>query len=342
MPRKTLMDIKQQGWFIRLWLIVGLLAACQPMTDKADIPLPTATLLATDVPIVSTSTTLITATSQPTKSPTEAVPTTVTADKSSSCENFEFTSAKLKETLTIEVALPDGYEDSSTEEYSSIYLLDANYFFDEQPGTLDFFLERGGGMTNMLRTLIESGDIPPSILIGIGYTEDQRMELAMNKPIQFYSFLKDELIPEVESRCKVSSSADDRVLVGYSASARLSTYALLRDILTERQTFMRVISISGLYDNKVMALEEDVFQQFGADAFAGRHFYLAVGDQDSTIYLSRGSQPLVLLDAHRAFTAMLESRGYKGKIKFEELPDKGHYNIPEFIFPVAINWVFLD
>jgi len=57
-----------------------------------------------------------------------------------SYQNFSFSSKKLQDSVSIEIALPEEYDEFPNREYTSIYLLDANYFFDEAPGTLDEYL----------------------------------------------------------------------------------------------------------------------------------------------------------------------------------------------------------
>ena len=84
----------------------------------------------------------------------------VTAMPTSPCSNFSISSQKVNGRINIEIALPQGYEDSSDKEYNSIYLLDANYFFDDAPGTLDYLLKRGKGMTNIVQGLTDEGKIP--------------------------------------------------------------------------------------------------------------------------------------------------------------------------------------
>ncbi len=250
--------------------------------------------------------------------------------------NFPLSSQKLQDSVYIEIALPEEYDEFLNKEYTSIYLLDANYFFDEAPGTLDEYLVRGEGMTKIVQSLTEKGKIPPSILIGIDYTEEQRMKFTIEDVVNFYAFFTDELIPEIESKFRVGKSGKDRVLFGYSGSAHFSTYALLHDVYTGAETFTKFISISGVYDSSLETykLEEKIFRELETNAFAGRSLFIAIGEDDPKVEL---------LNAHRAFTEKLTSRGYTDfKLTSTEFSEKGHYDIPEFAFSEGLIWLFSE
>ena len=250
--------------------------------------------------------------------------------------NFPFYSQKLQDTISVEIALPDGYDESPNKAYTSIYLLDANYFFDDEPGILDGYLIRGEGMTKIVRSLAANGKIPSSILIGIGYTEDQRSKFTLEDVTGFYKFFVDELIPEIESKYRVSKSGKDRVLFGYSGSAHFSTYAFLNDVYTGVETFNKVISVSGVYFDslEVYNLEEKVFRKIGNGSFSRKSLFIAVGAEDPKVEL---------LNAHRAFSKKLSDRGYAGFNLFcKELPGKGHYDIPEFAFSEGLTCLFAE
>ncbi len=274
---------------------------------------------------------------EPMLSPTNtSMPPTETPEPTPNlCMDFSISSQKLEDDLSIQIALPEEYQDFPDREYNSIYLLDASYFFTET-GTLDYLMEdRGEGMAKIVQDLTQNGQIPPSVLIGIGYTEAQRGRFTMGRQVpNFYEFFTDELIPEIESKCRVSKSAKDRVLFGYSGSAQFSTYALMYDAYTGSETFNKFISISGVYDRyqPVYALEEEIFQELDKDVFAGKSLFIAVGANDPKTKL---------LNDHRAFTEKLMGRGYTDfRLYSTEFPGRGHYDIPEFAFAEGMIWMF--
>jgi predicted alpha/beta superfamily hydrolase len=236
--------------------------------------------------------------------------------------------------LTIQIAFPKGYDDSTTE-YQSIYLLDGNYFFNETCG-LEYLIEPEEGMAKIVQRLIDQEKIPPSILIGIGYTETQRTSYTGINSLNFHHFFTEELIPEIESRYKVSKSADDRILFGYSGSAHFSTYALLYETYNANKTFDKFISISGAYDllTPIIDLEEDLYNDFGNDRFTNQSLFIGIGQNDPKTSL---------VNAHTEFTEKFLGRNHINlrltNIVFE---GKGHYDIPEFAFQEAMIWLFAE
>lgn len=270
-----------------------------------------------------------TATPRPTIAPTATLPPPA-------CENFNISSEKVRGNIEIEIALPEGYGSSGNSAYTSIYLLDANYFFDEFEGSLDYLLERGEGMINIVQSLSGEGKIPPSLLIGIGYSETNRSNYTQIDIENFYAFFAEELIPEIEARCDVGQTGSDRVLFGYSSSAHFSTYVLLYDVYTNTETFSKFISISGVYDKtqKVSKFEEQLFEELGATSFDDRSLFMAIGADDPKSELA---------DAHSAFAGLLTSRGYRDfNLYITEFPELGHYDIPEFAFSEGLIWVFSE
>jgi enterochelin esterase-like enzyme len=254
--------------------------------------------------------------------------------KTSLAQEFPLYSQILQETLTIKIALPEGYDPASDQRYTSIYILDANYFFDDAPGLLDEYLVRGDGMTKIVRSLEIEGKIPQAILVGIGYTEEQRDRFTRDNAGKFYVFFKDELIPLIESSYLVSKSGQDRVLFGYSSSGHFSTYALFADVSNSQMTFSKFISIAAVYypELAVYALEEKLYEEKCSCSFSGRSLYVAIGSDDSKTRL---------LNEHRNFTNKLVSRGYaEFNLIHEEFTGKGHYDIPEVAFKEGLIRLF--
>ncbi len=317
------------------FILFLLLAACTqtienpPPAEPTQIPTPTEAPF-TRTPEPTATEVPATETPQPTETPTP------TATLAPSCRNFSIYSQIVQDNISIEIALPDAYAAFPDKEYTSIYLLDADYFFDDAAGTLDYLLERGEGMTKIVQTLTEQEKIPPSVLIGIRYSEIQRTQLTMYEAENFYAFFTDELIPEIEAKCNVSKSGKDRVLFGYSSSAHFSTYALMYDVYTGVETFNKFISISGVYGSTLepYKLEEKIFQELGADAFSGRSLFIAVGASDANTEL---------LKNHKVFAEKLTGRGYaEFHLSSRVFPGRGHYDVPEYAFSKGLIWVFSE
>lgn len=249
------------------------------------------------------------------------------------CEEFHLFSPVGGGLLTIKIALPDNY--AAAENLQSIYLSDANYFFTKS-GSLDNLLDNEEGMTDITSRLIENQQIPSAVLIGIGYTEDQRMALTLNGAESYYTFIKDKLIPEIESRCKVSTSPDDRIFFGYSASGHFSTFTLMNDVYNEVHTFNKYISLAGVYDPsfgftdiKALNMLQDITNEKGLSAFSGRYFYCGVGTEDD------------LLFGNRNITDILIDRDYQNfNFNYKEYTGFGHYDIPEIGYEDGMKWLF--
>jgi enterochelin esterase-like enzyme len=257
----------------------------------------------------------------------------VTKTSNSQCEQFQIYSGFLELDLTIKISLPKNYFATTEQNINSIYLLDAAYFFDESEGTLDYILERGAGMANNVHSLIEDEKIPPSVLIGMSYSEEIRMTLTVEKVDAFYKFLAEELIPQIEEKCQVIKTASSRTLFGYSASAHLSTYILMNDVAQQQNTFNNFISIAGVYRSDLPAdqLTKELLAQDGAIDFGGRKVFMAIGEKDG---------PHMFRD-YRDFVAILDSAEIEN-LEFisKEYAGLGHYNIPEFGFFMGLTWVF--
>ena len=246
-------------------------------------------------------------------------------------EEFTFTSHILQSSLNIKIAVPN-----LAIPLTSIYLLDANYFFDDSPGYLDDLLVRGPGMLSIVQVLTTEKKIPPSILIGIGYTEEQRDPYTRDHADLFYMFIKDELIPYIEDHYPVSKHGKDRVLFGYSSSGHFSMYALMDDVLNYQTTFGKFISIAGVYYPWLLAyqIEEKINEENQAFSFAGKKLYMAIGSNDEKERLRKHYHP---------FVKKLKERNYQNFHWINEIYDGySHYDIPEIAFQNGLIWLFSE
>ena len=156
----------------------------------------------------------------------------------------------------------------------------------------------------------------------------------MAESLNFHHFFTEELIPEIESRFKVSKSADDRILFGYSGSAHFSTYALFYETYHSNKTFDKFISISGVYDSITPAydLEELLYDDFGRDVFTNQSFFIGIGQNDPKT---------TLVTAHTEFTEIFVGRNYTNlRLSNLVFEGKGHYDVFEFAFEEAMIWLF--
>jgi predicted alpha/beta superfamily hydrolase len=137
-------------------------------------------------------------------------------------ETFKMRSTHVNDDFLISVYLPIGFKE--TKIYPVIYLTDADLFFH---------------MTmNILQLLINGKEIPEAILVGIGYTKGRDVFEIRNRDLtpspynlpdvaggskQFIDFIKNELIPAIDSMYQTSV----KIYVGDSLGGLLGSELLL-------------------------------------------------------------------------------------------------------------------
>ena len=143
-------------------------------------------------------------------------------------EYFQYESQHVGRSFHIYVRLPEGYEENSTEQYPVVYLLDGDSLFPILAAN-HLFLNYDDGL-------------PEAIIVGIAYgsfdpeTNKRGFDFSAPAPDagpdqggapQFHTFLKSELLPEVESRFRADSSR--RVLFGQSRGGYMVLYSAFTD-----------------------------------------------------------------------------------------------------------------
>ena len=158
-------------------------------------------------------------------------------------EQLTIHSAVLGEERTVLVRLPEGYEHSA-ERYPVLYVLDAEYFFQQATSAVQFLSELG----------YEGGQhpIPEMIVVGVVNVDRERDYTPTHAPVQsngrlsfptsggaaaFRQFLEAELIPLVESRYR---TLPHRVLSGWSLGGLFTVHTYLE----KPDLFSRYLAIS--------------------------------------------------------------------------------------------------
>ena len=227
----------------------------------------------------------------------------------------------------ISIALPYAYFDSPNkswpndnplEKWPVVYLTDANWYF--------------GMVTEMVRVTAWCGSTTDAIIVGIGYPQDkdaaevmrdsgalrrgdflpvrdEKIEEVASKELgrkvetggagKFLEFIKQELIPTIESEFKADPKR--RILAGHSYGGLFSAFALLKE--------------PGLFESYIVASpsleygDNCIFKQ--EEEYARSHkklpakVYLNVGGLEES-----ADDPMVSNTVR--FGAILESRKYKG------------------------------
>ncbi|MTI29802.1 alpha/beta hydrolase [Xanthovirga aplysinae] len=161
-------------------------------------------------------------------------------------ETFTQYSESVKDTFYIDVQLPKEYYKNPNKNYTTVYLLDGNFFFP---------------ITAPLQHQYEStGLLKPIILVSIGYKSFKTMDSlrvrdylypksipsdeieAIGGGQKFKNFITNELIPQIDSEFRTKK--DDRVLAGHSFGGYFVLYALWNQLDTEKSDFKSFISAS--------------------------------------------------------------------------------------------------
>lgn len=210
----------------------------------------------------------------------------------------------LGEKFLIKIFLPKNYFKSDTTKYPVVYLTDGDTFF---------------GAATELSYFVHFGN-PSIIIVGICYGSWETGFQKRGSDFRPYpdkegnigaknylSFLRDELIPKVESEYRIDSL--NRTLFGWSAGGRLALYGLFQ----QPDLFKNYFAFGAPLTNNerwAFAMEEKYYQ---AHKDLPGHLYLGIGEFDSGY------------PGNVEFYKILQSRNYVGlKYDFEVIKDFRH------------------
>jgi predicted alpha/beta superfamily hydrolase len=246
-------------------------------------------------------------------------------------QEFDFQGSKTESTLFSNVLdddfkiytyLPANYD--PTAEYPVIFLLDGDWYFE------DFVLE--------LNDLIQGGQIEPSILIGIGYQsdieekrfrdytfpQDPEYEIANGEADKFAQFLKDELIPQIESDYSTDSS--EYILMGHSLGGLNTLYNMFQ-VNSPFNGYVAVSSSIWWSNGFLFGMEEQFFND-ATDLSVKT--YIAVG----------GDEPPSMTILNEELIERLNSRNYSGlRLDSEFFSGASHSQVPLIGFKNGIQFV---
>jgi len=146
----------------------------------------------------------------------------------------------------IKVALPQNYS-PETQKYATIYVLDGEENFD-------FVAEKCSRISSNIST-------SNVLVVGIGYGNDRAIDYTPSKggggavtggggAEKFMLFIKNELIPKIESEYAADKTRKNRTILGHSFGGLLATYAFTN----HNDVFGNyiILSPSLWYDNEIM------------------------------------------------------------------------------------------
>ena len=233
-------------------------------------------------------------------------------------QQSEFTSTVLDEVVTLQIALPLGYEEA-TRSYPVLYVLDGNFFMNQAVSAVDF-LSTPRYMHAM---------IPSYIVVGIT-TEDRDHDFTpthdeeydgMAFPTsggaeKFRRFLMEELVPFVDSNHR---TADRKVLSGWSLGGLFTTWTYLK--YPESFDSYLAISPSLWWDDMVVC--EWVKDQAANPGLSPRRLTVTLGG------LERAPMDESVKDY---FLPLMKSHGISSNLEYVEIAGEGHNSSPLIAF----------
>jgi len=221
-------------------------------------------------------------------------------------KTIEIHSNKLKEKRTLNIYLPQGYDENTDKEYPVIYLLDGSK--DEDFIHISGLVQFGSfSWINM---------VPESIVVGIANVDrkrdftypsqnelDQHELPTSGKSSLFIGFIEDELQPFIEAEYRTSSV---KTLIGQSLGGLLTTEILF----TKPELFQNYIIVSpSLWWDEERLLDTQP---------------VAYSDQKS-IYIAGGKEGDIMERiAKELYQKLEQSSGNNTSVYYEFLEDKDH------------------
>jgi len=217
-----------------------------------------------------------------------------------------FYSNQLQSNRRVYLHLPRDYDPNAGKSYPTLYLLDANWYFDGSHSRIS-----GGGIVEVVTQLADTQAIPEMIMIGIGIldlagTQVRGQDFHSPNTVGFLRFITEELVPEVDRRCNTDTqTSGSRVLIGHSSGGYFSTHALFESDPRGSNLVENFISLSILQNGDfadIIGEERQFFESTQADQVLNLGLFMGVGGNEEERFLS----------AYNSLLANLLSRGYRG------------------------------
>lgn len=261
----------------------------------------------------------------------------------SSTSTIKFYSRTVKDSFLISVNLPKGYTRDAAQKYPVIYLLDANVYFDIMAATFNRYSE--------------VGLLPPAILVGIGYKDFQTMDSLRNRdytyPVAipeyemsisgkadlFYSFIKTELVPEIDKQ--FSPDKNKRALMGHSLSGYFVLYALQQQLHEKDSMFYSYIaaSPSADYNHNYLVKELEAM-----DSYSGSKakVYVTYGGNEDEEEADENNKDALKSDA--VILSLAKSLKEKNRMDYygEVYSNLSHMDTPLLSFVKGLQWTFMN
>ena len=236
-------------------------------------------------------------------------------------EQFVVASSIISDSYPVYVFLPENYNVNSKNQL--IIALDGDTRFNTIAG--------------IISDKAQSESIPSCILVAIGNNNQRNRDYTPTAYAhgsggaeKFYQFIKNELIPELESRYSIDPS-NNKTLLGHSFGGLFTQYAMAQERASN--PFNKFISsgTSYWYDAGVIFEFEE--------SYANSH-----NDLDVKFYNGMGTlEGGVMLASFAEMNERLNSRNYPNfKHRSELIEKSGHSGSASEIFKKGLDYVFID
>jgi predicted alpha/beta superfamily hydrolase len=213
-------------------------------------------------------------------------------------EKITFYSDNLKEQREFFIRLPEGYQ-KSKRSYPVIYLLDANNEI------LTYMKDLYFHSVTQIERLIQQGDIPESIIVGIPFNSNQWFSNVSSNSKPFSRYLTKELSSYINDNYR---TADNNILIGQSYSALF----VLNALPNSSDTFNGYIAIEPILANGELENAIKNYQN------------IAVTNSDLQIIMGEGA----FLNEARALKKQLVALSGKAmKVSLDVFPKESHGSV---------------
>ncbi|MFL1896634.1 alpha/beta hydrolase [Aquimarina sp. 2-A2] len=234
-------------------------------------------------------------------------------------EEFTIESTIINDRYPIYIFIPENYDSNSLNQL--IIALDGNTRFNT--------------IANMISVKAENDDMPSSIFIAIGNNEQRNRDYTPTAyshgeggAENFYRFIKEELIPELESRYSIDP-INNKTLIGHSFGGLFTQYVMAQNRSSNPFNKFIASGTSYWFDSGVIF----EYEQNYADTHT---------DLDVTFYNGMGTlEGGVMLASFEEMNERLDTRDYLNfKHKNELIEGSGHGGSANKIFKKGLDYVF--
>lgn len=234
-------------------------------------------------------------------------------------QKFIIESTIINDSYPIYVFLPKNYDSNSLSQL--IIALDGDTRFN--------------AIANMISDKVKNDEIPSSIFIAIGNNKQRNRDYTPTAyshgeggAENFYQFIKDELIPELEYRYNIAPE-NSKTLIGHSFGGLFTQYVMAQDRASNPFNKFIASGTSYWFDSGVIFKYEQ--------NYADKHTDLNV-----TFYNGMGTlEGGVMLASFEEMNQRIDNRGYLNlKHKSELIEGSGHSGSANKIFKKGLDYVF--